>query len=273
MTCSTVALALALLSSGWSPAGELQQAAGPLSPEQEAVVAELARQGVQLDPAGGLVSIEATVGVRDDLLEYLLVGPQGASHESVFQTQVLPSVLNVAMLTLGVEPGSTATWTPKDPPITDEDLRDGVSPYEVTPPAGDGFCMYVGWREQGEVYFYRMEDLIRNLMTGRAMKRHRWVYLGSRMVPDPDRGVEVFAADIYHNVINVSYFSEGYTLLTGALPECIEQTIWMANGWLVPARDSRVRLVFSREPLDEPPPAVLALLPEVGDQSRRGNER
>jgi hypothetical protein len=257
-------LALALLALPAAP----QEAAGPVSPEVRALVDELENQGVQLDPGHGLVSIAATVEVRDDLLEYLLVGPAGASHESVFQTQVLPSVLNVAMLSLGVEPGSNASWQPKDPPISEEELRDGVSPYDVTPPAGDGFYMYAGWRDGGEVYFYRMEDLLRNLMTGRAMQRHRWVYLGSRMVSEPDRGADVFAADVYHNIVNVSFFSEGYTLLTGALPQCLEQTIWMANGWLVPARGSPVRLVFSLEPLERAPEGLVELLPEVGPQPR-----
>jgi len=240
---------------------------GPLSPEEQRLVDELAKQGVQLDPLRGLVSIGATVEVRDDLLEYLLVGPAGASHESVFRTDVLPSVLNVGLLSLGVERGTNATWYPKDPPVDDEDLRNGISPYEVTPPQGDGFYLYVGWREGGEVYFFRMEDLLRNLMQGRAMRRHRWVYLGSRLVPD-DRGDEVFAADIYHNIVNVSFFSEGYTLVTGALPECIEQTIWMANGWLVPERGSAVRFVFSRGTLAAPPPELLELLPDVGREER-----
>ena len=257
-------LALALLAA--VPPQETSRP-GPLSPEQQALVAELGKQGVQLDPARGLASIGATVEVRDDLLEYLLVGPAGASHESVFRTDVLPSVLNVALLALGVERGTNASWFPKDPPVDDEDLRNGISPYEVTPPGGDGFYLYVGWREGGEVYFFRMEDLIRNLMQGRAMRRHRWVYLGSRMVPD-DRGQEIFAADVYHNIINVSFFSEGYTLVTGALPECIEQTIWMANGWLVPERSSSVRIVFARELLATAPPGLLELLPEVGAEQR-----
>jgi hypothetical protein len=243
-----------------------QEPVAPPSAEVQRVVEELGKQGVQLDPVLGLASIGATVGVRDDLLEYLLVGPAGASHESVFQTDVMPSVLNVALLALGAERGTNATWRPKDPPVSEAELADGVSPYEVTPPEGDGFYLYVGWLEEGQVYFFQMEDLLRNLLSGRAMKRHRWVYLGSRMVKD-DRGQEVFAADLYHNIINVSFFSEGYTLLTGALPECLEQTIWMANGWLVPQRGSPVRLVFSRTPLEGLPPGLRELLPDAGPQN------
>lgn len=260
LTCACASLLLAS-----SVSGVQQELAGPPSAEVQRVVDELAVQGVHLDPARGLISIPATVEVRDDLLEYLLVGPAGASHESVFQTEVMPSVLNVAMLALGVERGRNASWHPKDPPVSDAELADGISPYEVTPPEGDGFYLYAGWLEEGQVYFFQMEDLLRNLMSGRAMKRHRWVYLGSRLVPD-ERGQEIFAADVYQNVINVSFFSEGYTLLTGALPECIEQTIWMANGWLVPQRGSPVRLVFSRTPLEGVPAGVRELLPDAGPQ-------
>jgi hypothetical protein len=116
---------------------------------------------------------------------------------------------------------------------------------------GDGFYLYVGWRDGDETFFYRVEDLMRNLATGRSMERHSWVYLGSRMVPEgPDSEGEVFAADVYRNLVNVSFFSDGYTLVTGALPECLEQTIWMLNGWLVPDRHAPVRLFFSRRRMD-----------------------
>ena len=241
-----------------------QDPAGPLSPGERRVVEELARQGISLDPARGFCSIAARIEIRDDLLEYLLVGPAGASHESAFGTEVLPSALNVALLALGVEPGSNASWNPVDPPPSDAELRAGASPYEVHPPEGDGFYLYVGWRQEGETFFFRVEDLLRNLATGRSMRRHRWVYLGSRMVPDGRDGVgETFAADIYRNMVNVSYFSDGFTLVTGSLPECLEQTIWMVNGWIVPARGSPVRIFFSRERLDGLPADLVEMLPVV----------
>ncbi len=238
--------------------------AGPLTAEQERLVAELELQGVAFDPARGLCSIGAEVEVQDDLLEYLLVGPAGAMHESAFATGVQPGVLNVALLALGVEPGSNATWKLKEPRPSEEQLSAGESPYDVHPPAGDGFYLYVGWREGEEVFFFRVEDVLRNLATGRAMQRHRWVYLGSRMVPDTGGEGQVFAADVYHNLVNVAYFADGYTLITGSLPECLEQTIWMVNGWLVPARGSQVRLFFSRSRIDHLPPELAAMLPQSG---------
>lgn len=221
----------------------------PLSDGERELQTRLAEQGVHLDIARGYCSIGVEVTVREDLLEYLLVGPAGASHESAFTTTVEPSVLNVALLALGVEPGRNADWRRKDPLPSEEEMRAGVSPYEVDPPVGDGFYVYVGWRRGEEVYFFRAEDLIRNLATGQAMERAPWVYLGSQQVRrTPKSGPDdtVFAAAVYHNLINVAYFREGYTLITGALPECVDQTIWMLNAWLTPERGSRVTMFLSR---------------------------
>ena len=43
----------------------------------------------------------------------------------------------------------------------------------------------------------------------------------------------------------------------------IEQTIWAANEWLLPAQGEPVRLFFSRAPLERLEPAWAAELPEV----------
>ncbi len=251
-------------------------AGGPLPDEGEAqgraravrdLQAALSEQGVELDLERGLLALPAEVLVRDDFLEYLLVGSAGASHESLLATPVLPSVLNAAILALGVEPGTNALWTPVDPPPTEDALRAGASPYEVTPPAGDGLYLYVAWREGGETYFYRAEDLVRDLASGRSMRRHAWVYLGSQMVPSERGGTpDTFAADLYQNLINISFFTEGYTLLTGALAECLNQTTWVANAWLLPERGTAVTLLLSRRRLTFLPEEWVARVAALGPE-------
>jgi hypothetical protein len=268
------ALSLPLLIAGTPPtapgAGCPRQDPAPqgppqaLSAQEQALVARLAEQEIHLDLRRGTCAFPVDVAVRDDLLEYLLVGAGGAAHESAFLTPVSPSVLNVALLALGLEPGSNADWTPKDPRPSEEELRAGVSPYDVRAPQGDGLYLYVGWKSAGETYFFRVEDVLRDLGSGRAMKRHRWVYLGSRMVPSGREGQgDAFAADVYRNLINVAFFREGYTLLTAALPECLDQTVWMVNAWLVPERGSRLEMVMSRERIEGLPPEIERLLPAL----------
>jgi hypothetical protein len=149
-------------------------------------------------------------------------------------------------------------------------------------PKGTGFHLYVAWKQEQELYCYRVEDLVRNLLRGHSMQRHAWIYLGSRMLPrppsrkadpqPPGAPAEVFAADVYQNLINISFFHDGFTLLTAALPESVEQTIWMPNAWLVPERGTRLAMIFALEPFNVLPPEIVAELPSV-DPAERDSRR
>jgi hypothetical protein len=225
------------------------------------LAAAFAEAGIRLDLAHGLCSIPAEVLVRGDLLEYLIVNPRGAAHESAFLTEVPASRLNAALLALGAQPGTNARRKRKDPPPSQEDLRQGAPAYDVLPPEGDGFYLYAAWKVDGETHFHRMEDLVLDLRVGQTMRRHKWVYLGSRMLRlRADKPEESFAADLEGNLVNIAFFDAGNTLLTAALPECLDQTVWQANYWLLPERGSPVELVFARERLAVAPPEVEARL-------------
>jgi hypothetical protein len=269
---SLLVLALALVGSG----SRQQDRPGPVGPEdpaRAALAAALAESGVLLDFAAGAAAIDVGVLVKEDLLEYLLVGSGGAGHESLFQTAVQPSLLNAGMLALGVTPGVNAIWERVDPPPSLEERRAGRKPFSIRKPTGDGFYLYAAWREGDDVFLYRVEDLVANLKTGRAMQRHRWVYLGSAFLPSKDPSEPpLFAADAEGNVINLAYFQSGHTLLTAALDDCEDQSIWIANPWLLPARGATVRLVFAREPLAALPAAWAESLPVVvpGDEEGDG---
>jgi len=228
------------------------------------LVKAMAQQGIRLAPEHGLCSLPVRVGIRDDLLEYILVHPRGQSHESLFTSEVSPRALNAALLALGVQPGQNLSVQKKDPPPTAEELRDGVPPYSVSAPSGDGFYLYAAWRAGDETYLYRIEDLIRNLEHGRSMLRHRWVYLGSKTAPDKrNPGQEHFAAELEGNLINLALFEEGFTLVTSALSDCIKQTIWLPNAWLLPERGETIELILARERLTQLPAGWAAALPAV----------
>lgn len=234
------------------------------------LVAALGEHGILLDPARGLCAIDVRVAIRDDLLEYVLVNPRGQSHESLFTSEVPPRALNTALLALGVQPGENVRIQERFPRPTPEELRDGATAYTLEPPKGDGFYLYAGWREGDEVFWYRVEDLVRDLATGRSMQRHRFVYLGSKTAPDrKNPGQELFAAEIEGNLVNLALFEQGFTLVTTALPACIQQANWLPNAWLMPERGSEVQLVFSREKLTQIPAGWIERLPVVEPAKRR----
>jgi hypothetical protein len=230
---------------------------GP-NPVQEDPRAQVERafqeQGIQVNIADRRCSFPVDICVRQDLLEYVLVTETGAAHESLLSTPVVPSVLNTALVTLGAKKGENVRWVEKNPPPSEEQIRNGAATYDVLPPTGETFFMYLAWAQDGETYFYRLEDLITNLERGRAMRRHGWVYLGSRMVqPKPTEPTEVLAADLEGNLINLSYFRAGNTLFTACLDDCLKQTIWAPNAPLLPPTASRLTMIFSHDRLNALP--------------------
>lgn len=234
------------------------------------LAALLAEQRIAVDFDAGWVAIPCEVVVRGDLLEYLLVNTKGAAHESLFGTDVVPSVLNTALLALGVAPGANARWVRQE-----GGGADARPAFDVRPPEGDGLYLHAAWKRGDELHLYRIEDLVLDRSTGAAMRRQKFVYLGSRMVRTAEDQPPVFAADIEGNLVNVSFFEEGRTLLTSSAPECVRQTVWLPNGWLLPQSGERVQLVFARGRLSSLPDKLAALLPDLGeaqvpDEARKG---
>jgi hypothetical protein len=236
-------------------------AAGPTQTSTDADRTS-AQGGLWIDAERGVVALRAQVLVKEDLLEYLLVAPHGAAHESLFVTELSPTVLNATLVALGAQPGSNARWE-ELAPDPDDPARD---PFRVHLPDGgprSRFLPYVAWREDGETYFFRVEDVVTNLATGRSMRRHPWVYLGSRFATLRSGKEEVFVAEAEGNLVNISFFFEGNTLFTSALEACESQTIWVANRALLPPTATPVVLLFARERLARFPDEWAAAL-DVG---------
>ncbi len=252
LTASFLGCFFALLPMQPSPAP--QNPEGGAAKELEAAFAE---QGIVIDLEEQLCALPVQVCIRRDLLEYVLVTPQGAAHESLFSTVVSPTLWNAALVTLGAEKGTNVRWTEIEPKPSEEERRNGAPTHNVDPPTGVEFYMYVAWREGQETYFYRLEDLIKNLERGRSMQRHGWVYLGSRMVqPDPEQPAEILAAEMEGNLINLSFFRAGNTLFTACLEDCVFQTIWAPNDSLIPETGSSLTMFASRKRLSHLPAAL-----------------
>ena len=218
------------------------------APDARAKLAQvLAEQKVSSNFDAGWVAIPCDVVVRGDLLEYLLVNERGAAHESLLGTTVVPSVLNTALLALGLSPGTNARWVAKQ----GADAAPGA--FEVLPPEGDGLYLHVAGRRGRKC-----------TSTGAAMRRQKFVYLGSRMVTVRAEEAPVYAADVEGNLVNVSFFEAGHTVLTTSAPECVRQTVWLPNGWLLPQTGQAVQLIFARNRLSSLPDELLTHIPDLG---------
>jgi len=259
-----------------SPARATQEGAPDAGSQTDPLSAALAESGIRFERDAGWLAFDSQVGVVDQALEYLLVTAGGARHESLLTCAVEPSVVNAALLALGLEPGTNAVWNPVGeelvvlPGEKEAEIDVEAEPwrqrtiFEVTPPSGDGLFLHVAWRRGEELFFQRVEDLLVDAERDRPMRRHRMVYLGSKWI-DVD-GEQVFAADRERNLISVALFSNGHVLLTPALPECERQDGWFANPWLLPERGAPVLLIASRERLASIPEDLRAELPDLGPE-------
>jgi len=254
-----------------SPRSKAQETAlqgGPEKVQEETP----AQAELRFGPDQAWLAIPVQLEVTHDYLEFLLVNPHGAVHESLLSTEVDAQVLNTAFLAMGLEPGSNARWEargsdPLDPstlgvqgPRPGGAAAPARDQYQVIPPTGDGLYLHLAWREGDEWFFYRLEDLVRDLDRARTLRRHKFVYLGSYMTEEVRSGTPRFAASLEGNLINAAFFKNGATLLTTAVEECDKQSNWLANAWLLPDRGSSMQLVFAKQPLLQMPSELASSL-------------
>lgn len=221
-----------------------------------AVLAEVQKQlqaeGITYDAAAGTIAVKAVVNQPQDPIEYLLIHRKGKRHEAIFVTKAKPSVLNAALLMLGLKAGKNATYVEKNPPPTLEEVQKGADPLVVTPPQGEPFWMTVRWRvgedtdkEKAKVVEHCVEDLILDRTTGEPAVDCSWIYLGGRLAQLYRDEPEVFVADFEGNLVSVCYLTPDNHLGTMAHANARDdQNWWMTK--LVPAPETEVEFVFHR---------------------------
>lgn len=204
------------------------------------------QENVRLDAKAGTVSIDCVVNEPQDPIEYLLIHRKGKRHEAMFFTMSKPSVLNAALLMLGLEPGKNATVVDKDPPPTQEEIEKGAEMSVVTPAEGKPFWMTVRWKTaEGRFAEYCIEDLLLDLSTQEPVVDCTWIYLGGRMAKIYKNEPEVYVADFEGNLISACYMIPANHLATMVHKNARDDQNW----WLtdkVPEPGTEIVLTFHK---------------------------
>jgi len=209
--------------------------------------AELQKQGIQVDPKAQTVSIPCTMNEPRDPVEYVLIHTRGKRHEAVLITETKPSMLNAALLMLGLEPGKNAIAKEKEPRPTLEEIEKGVDPVIVTPPEGMEFWMTVQWQgADGKPVEFCIEDLLLDLTTQLTIEQTTWIYLGGRMSQLYRNEPEVYVADFEGNLISACYMSPENHLGTLKHERARDdQNVWLTDK--CPDPGTKLQLVFHRQ--------------------------
>ena len=209
-------------------------------------LALLEKEGIELDEEAMTVTIPVVVNRIGDALEYALIHRRGKTHEALLITEVKPSVLNGALLALGLTPGKNATYREKDPPPTREEVEAGADFVDVFPPEGMAVFMTVSWTdEEDQKHDLPIEDLILDMTTGKIVDAMEWIFLGGRMAPIYRNEPPVFVADYEGNLVSICYLEPSNHLATMKHERARDDMIW----WRVddcPPPGSELKLTFHR---------------------------
>ncbi len=210
------------------------------------VLLQFKKEGIELDSKAQTCTVTAVVNEPQDPIEYLLIHKRGKRHEALFVTPSKPSVLNAALLMLGLQPGQNAEAVEKKPPPTLEEIEKGADPLVIVPPKGMPFWMTVRWKNpEGKQEEFCIEDLVMDLSTQAPVADCAWVYLGGRLAQLYKNEPEVYVADFEGNLISVCYMSPDNHLATMVHKEARDQQNWWFTNKM-PAGGTEVRFVFHR---------------------------
>jgi hypothetical protein len=244
--CLLPSLLLAVFAAGASCQDQKPQPA--VDPKQllEEVKQQFAKEGIVLDAKAQTVTVPAKVNHPQDPIEYLLIHKRGKRHEAIFVTQAKPSVLNAALLMLGLTPGKNATYVEKTPAPTLEEIQKGADPLIVTPPQGMQLWMTVRWKDaEGKPIEHCAEDLVLDLARQKPIANVSWVFLGGRMARIYKNDPEVYVADFEGNLVSTCYLSPDNHLATMVHENARDDQNWWTTT-LVPAPDTDVEFVFHK---------------------------
>jgi hypothetical protein len=118
---------------------------------------------VTLDKNGRSISFPATVNLREETIEYVVVHKTGKAHESIFRTDTRPQDIHLAMLLLNVQPAMT-NWFGID---------------GKAPPKGDKVWIEAAWSDLFARHQVPVEDLVLNKETSNTLALGEWIYNGS----------------------------------------------------------------------------------------------
>jgi hypothetical protein len=188
---------------------------------------------ITLDVNARVVKVPGRINMTQGIIEYFAVMEgRGKLHESVLALDVQPSLLQLGLILLGLEPGELAPG--------DVATR--------TPPRlarwGDPVMLWVEWEQGGKVERIAADQLVWNRETQKPMEGNRWHFTGSFF------GRDRFAADVTGSIVAtwLDFRAMLNTSVQVENPYRASRAGYEVNTKLAPPLDTPVRLLI--EPAD-----------------------
>ncbi len=184
---------------------------------------------ISIDTKQRLIDVDAAVCLREGPLELIATVHSGKEHESIVVFEARPQNVHLALLMLGLEPGSPGTWEEKDGKAV------------PVPATGSRVSVSLLIEKDGKVQERPIHEFVHNPVTKKTMSDSVFVFAGSR-IARPKTGEPFYAADVAGNVISLVTFSDEMLSRPLNASKVNEQLEWMAKTDAIPELGQKVKL-------------------------------
>ncbi|MCX5658835.1 MAG: YdjY domain-containing protein [Planctomycetota bacterium] len=176
---------------------------------------------IRVDPQKRFIDVEGHVIVRDaKWLELLACTPKSREHEALLTVDARPSHIHLALLLLGLEPGSPLTWK-----------REGEK-IEVTPPHGPRVAVTLIYEKEGKPVEVPANKWVVNQKTHEVFAGNIWLFAGSKMVEY--EGQSMYLADANGTAIALVNFGDDLLTRDTKMTNQSDDETWGCNTAEIP---------------------------------------
>ncbi len=238
---STVPAALAEPDVAPKPPTNQSEEAKPVGPSIKKIGDNIYQLGdITINKKTREIEFPAIVNINQDtLIEYILVNPEGRSHESLFVTDIRPSHLNIAFKLLGYKQSKELLRK------VNKDFQP-LKDYETATPEQkkkSRFFFDVSWSEGGKKKSYRINQLIKNARTSQPLPAGAWVYHGSFFHQGK------YIADLQHD--HFALLTDRAALGNYAGPGREDDTLWLPQEKTMPEQGTKVTITITPQNLNK----------------------
>ncbi len=194
---------------------------------------------MRVDKNAKSVSFAGKINMAKDNIEYVMVTPNGSTHESLLVADLQPVDLHFGMLLIGAKgAGLTTPSADQAPPgqIDAEYLRSAPKL------DGDDVSITAKWKDQnGKEQTTRIEEWIINTDAQKAAAKGPWVYTASMFGADGK-----FLAQ--QQGVFISVVTNPAALINNPRPGNDNDQIWVVNEKAVPPVDTPLELTITLQP-------------------------
>jgi len=207
-----------------------KKAEGPQPYRAPAAPAKAEMRGIKLDREAGHIDLDAKVVLREgEWLELLACTPGTREHESILTVEAQPRNIHLALILLGLEPGSPLKW---------QRLDDGE--VKVHPPTGPKVTISLIYEQDDQIRTVDANQWIVDQQTGRVMPDNVWLFAGSRF--ETFDGKQVYMADPNGSVISIVNFGDDVLARDTQMTRDNDEQSWDANTPVIPKEGTAVTI-------------------------------